>query len=323
MRQFGRKGFYLKNAAVIEHLFHVDTIVFDKTGTITTGNYGGMNFVGESLSENDLLLIKSLAFHSSHPLSKLLASSVDYSDLYPVEDFREIPSMGITGMVDGVKINLGSSYFVTGRQQGKESQGSEVWVSLQNSLRGYFRIGNEYRAGLSKLVEGLKATYELHLLTGDNDAEKSKLRHIFGNESHLHFSQSPTDKLNYIRKMQEVGKKVLMIGDGLNDAGALKESYVGIVIADNVFNFSPACDAILQASQFYNLLKFINFTKRSMKIAWMGFGISFLYNIVGLSFAVQGNLTPIVAAILMPISSVSVVAFASFYVSLSAKRFRL
>ena len=110
-----------------------------------------------------------------------------------------------------------------------------------------------------------------------------------------------------------------MIGDGLNDAGALNESDVGIVIADNVFNFSPACDAILDSKRFASLDKYIGFTHQSMKIVYAGFGISFLYNLIGLSFAVQGNLSPIVAAILMPISSVSVVVFASFSVSLRAK----
>jgi Cu+-exporting ATPase len=112
-----------------------------------------------------------------------------------------------------------------------------------------------------------------------------------------------------------------MIGDGLNDAGALNESNVGIVIADNVFNFSPACDAILQSDQFPKLDEFIRFTNQSLKIVKAGFLISFLYNLVGLSFAGQGNLTPIVAAILMPISSVSVVVFASFSVSLASKKF--
>jgi Cu+-exporting ATPase len=172
---------------------------------------------------------------------------------------------------------------------------------------------------LYELIQKIKKTHELHLLTGDNNAEKANLIHFFEKEENLHFNQSPTDKLNYIRKLKQEGKKVLMIGDGLNDAGALNESNVGIVIADNVFNFSPACDAILQSKQFGKLDKFIQFTHRSMSIVKAGFLISFLYNLVGLSFAVQGNLTPIVAAILMPISSVSVVAFASFSVHLSAK----
>jgi len=322
MRQFGRKGFYLKNTAVIEHLYKVDTVVFDKTGTITNAQSSDIRFVGKDLTAEQLLMIKSLAFHSSHPLSKTIYNSIDGDELITVTDFREIPSLGVTGIINGIRINLGSRYFVTGEASDDENLKTEVWVFLENEIAGHFQLENEYRPGLHELIQKLNKTHELHLLTGDNDAEKANLVKFFGTEKNLHFNQSPTDKLDYIRSLQKQGKKVLMIGDGLNDAGALNESNVGIVIADNVFNFSPACDAILQSKQFARLNQFIQFTHQSMKIVKAGFLISFLYNLVGLSFAVQGALTPIVAAILMPISSVSVVLFASFSVSLSAKGFK-
>jgi len=319
MRQFGRKGFYLKNTAVIENLYKVDTVVFDKTGTITNAQLSDIRFVGKELSQEQLLMIKSLAFHSSHPLSKTIFNFIQTSELLQVSDFQEIPSLGISGKIDGVKINMGSKFFVSGDKEENKNLKTEVWVYIQDSVAGYFQLENEYRPGLGELIQKLRETHELHLLTGDNDAEKANLVRFFGAEKNLHFNQTPTDKLNYIRNLQKRGKKVLMIGDGLNDAGALNESNVGIVVADNVFNFSPACDAILQSDKFANLDKYMRFTHRSIKIVYAGFLISFMYNLVGLSFAVQGTLTPIVAAILMPISSVSVVVFASFSVSLSAK----
>ncbi len=319
IRQFGRKGFYLKNTAVIENLNHTDTVVFDKTGTITKAQLSEIRFVGKELSSNQLRMIKSLAFHSSHPLSKTVYNSIEEDNLLEVTDFQEIPSMGISGFVNGIRINLGSRFFVSGVKTKEENLKTEVWISIDNTISGHFQLENEYRTGLKELIEKLGRTHELHLLTGDNEAEKENLIQYFGTSQNLHFNQSPTDKLNYIRNLQKKGRKVIMIGDGLNDAGALNESNVGIVIADNVFNFSPACDAILQSKQFSNLDKFIHFTNQSLKIVKFGFLISFLYNIIGLSFAVQGNLTPIVAAILMPISSVSVVAFASFSVRLSAR----
>jgi Cu+-exporting ATPase len=322
MRQFGRKGFYLKNSAVIEHLHKVDTVVFDKTGTITNAQLSGIRFVGNDLNREQLQQIKSLAFHSSHPLSKTISNFISEEQMLEVTGFQEIPSLGITGIVNGIRINMGSRYFVSGEKSGEESLKTEVWVFVKDQILGYFQLENEYRPGLKELIGNLKSKYELHLLTGDNEAEKANLLVYFGNEKNLHFNQTPTDKLNYIRSLQKQGKNVLMIGDGLNDAGALNESNVGIVIADNVFNFSPACDAILQSKKFEHMAQFIGFTNRSMKIVYAGFAISFLYNLVGLSFAVQGNLSPIVAAILMPISSVTVVAFASFSVSLSAKSFR-
>lgn len=322
IRQYGRKGFYLKNTAVIEHLYKVDTVVFDKTGTITNAQSTDIRFVGKELTAEQRLMIKSLAFHSSHPLSKTIFHSIEEDEILEVKDFQEIPSLGISGLVNGIRINMGSRYFVTGEMSTEENLKTEVWIYLKNAVAGHFQLENEYRPGLQDLIRKLQKTHELHLLTGDNDAEKDNLIQFFGNDKSLHFNQSPTDKLNYIRKLQQEGRKVLMIGDGLNDAGALNESNVGIVIADNVFNFSPACDAILQSKQFGNLDKLIQFTYRSMTVVKLGFLISFLYNVVGLSFAVQGNLTPIVAAILMPISSVSVVAFASFSIHLSAKGYR-
>ncbi len=319
MRQFGRRGFYLKNTAVIEHLQKIDTVVFDKTGTITNAQSSGIRFVGDQLSDDQKLMIKSLAFHSSHPLSKTLYNSLEGDELFDVSNFQEIPSMGLSGNINGIRINMGSKYFVTGAKSDDENLKTEVWIFIDVSVAGYFQLENQYRDGLQNLIRKLGKNYELHLLTGDNEAERTNLIGYFGDEQRLHFNQSPTDKLEYVRSLQKRGKKVLMIGDGLNDAGALNESNVGIVIADNVFNFSPACDAILDSKRFANLDKFIGFTRQSMKIVFAGFGISFLYNLVGLSFAVQGNLSPIVAAILMPISSVSVVVFASFSVSLRAK----
>ncbi len=323
MRQFGRRGFYLKNTAVIEHLQRVDTVVFDKTGTITNARQSEVQFMGNDLSPEQKLMVKSLAFHSSHPLSKTLCNSIEGEQLLDVTDFQEIPSMGLSGKINDVRINLGSKYFVTGSKTDDENMKTEVWVFINDSVAGYFQFENEYRKGLKELIGKLERNYELHLLTGDNEAEKPNLISYFGNSRSLHFNQSPTDKLEYVRNLQKQGKNVLMIGDGLNDAGALNESNVGIVIADNVFNFSPACDAILDSKRFANLYKYIDFTRQSMKIVYAGFGISFLYNLVGLSFAVQGNLSPIVAAILMPVSSVSVVVFASFSVSLRAKFLKL
>ena len=147
------------------------------------------------------------------------------------------------------------------------------------------------------------------VLSGDNEGEKANLEEIFGQESIFNFQQSPIDKLNYIQQLQEKGGKVLMLGDGLNDSGALQQAEVGLAITENTNNFTPACSAILEANYFMQLEKYLRFSKYAVKIVWASFGISFLYNFVGLFFAVQGQLSPIIAAILMPISSLTVISF--------------
>lgn len=118
--------------------------------------------------------------------------------------------------------------------------------------------------------------------------------------------------MKFVEDLKKEGKVVLMMGDGLNDAGAFMNSDIAVSIADDVYHFSPAGDAIIKASEFKHFSKFLSFSKKSLTIVKLSFIISFVYNIIGLSFALTGNLSPVVAAILMPVSSVSVVAFATF-----------
>jgi Cu+-exporting ATPase len=265
-------------------------------------------------------MIKSLVRHSTHPLSAALYQNLEGDDRYDVENFREIPAMGISGMIKKVKINVGSQKFVTGKEDEETGLKTQVYVNINNTTLGYFQLENKYRKGLKEVINDLGNSYDLHLLTGDNEAERVNLIPLFSSENRLHFNQSPADKLKYIQQLKTAGKTVLMIGDGLNDAGALNESHVGITIADDVYHFSPACDAILESEKFRRLNKYIHFTGSSMNVVKISFIISFLYNVFGIYFAVQGLLTPVIAAILMPISSVSVVAFATFMISFLAKR---
>jgi P-type Cu+ transporter len=319
MRQFGQRGFYIKNTDVIEKLRNINTIIFDKTGTITINSTMKTQFIGNELNDEQLSIIKSLASNSSHPLSATVKDSIGTNDTFLVKDYQEYPSLGISGIVNDKRVNMGSCKFVTGKDDPSPSS-TNVYVFIENSVLGYFKIENSYRSGLKTVINRLQKHYKLILLSGDNDAEKKNLKPLFGAESNLKFNQSPEDKMRFVEERKKHGEKVLMIGDGLNDAGALMESDIGLTIADDIYSFSPACDGIIESSKFSQLPDLINFSRTSILIVIISFIISFIYNFIGLYFAVQGNLSPIIAAILMPLSSVSVVAFATFSINYLAGR---
>jgi len=317
MRLFGNAGLYLKKAGVVEKLANFTTIVFDKTGTITHSNQQKCSFEGIELTPNEILLVKSLTRHSSHPLSIIIYNL--YPDIQPIEvdDYEEYPAQGISGTIDGKVIRMGSESFIRGSKSNENITASTVYLSINNQEKGFFKILPAYRAQLEQLIKKLVLSgKDIHLISGDNDSEKANLIHLFPNEKLLHFNQSPDDKLNYIRTLTQQGKKVLMIGDGLNDAGALRESYTGITIADDIYHFTPACDAILKADKFSLLHEFIQYSHWSLKVVRMSLVLSFMYNFIGLYFAVSGQLSPIIAAILMPASSITVVGFVTLFTSL-------
>ncbi len=311
MRLFGKKGLYIKNTNVIERLSHVDTIVFDKTGTLTKPNESKIVFLGDKLTDAETDAVFSLAKQSTHPLSIAVSHYYKNRAYHQPVHVVEVAGRGIFGKVNGLDIKLGSEEYVTNTEAIREQAESVVYASIDNKLIGYYKISNLYRDGFEKVITILKKDFELYLISGDNDSESENLAEYFGKDNML-FNQKPGDKAEFIEALQGKGHTVLMTGDGLNDAGALMQSDVALTIADKVYHFSPASDAVLEADKFQDLASFIRFTNTSLNIVKVSFLISFLYNIIGIAFAITGNLSPIIAAILMPISSVSVVAFATF-----------
>ena len=321
LRIFGKNKFYLKNTFIIEKLAAVNTIVFDKTGTITENNSSSVEFIGEELNDDEKTFIKSVVRNSAHPLSAAIFNFIDSKIIKNIDLYDEQPGKGVHAIINGNEIKLGSKIFVTkGLKQFYDDYSTKVFLSINEVTKGYFNITNKYRNGLNETISELEHNYELALLSGDNEGEKEKLRIFFGTDNELHFRQSPQDKLDFILRLQESGKKVLMIGDGLNDAGALKQSDVGISVSDNTNNFSPACDGIMDSKSFYRLKDFIKFSNSSMKIIFSSFILSLVYNIIGLWFAFQGTLSPLIAAILMPVSSISAVVFTTVLTNILAKR---
>ena len=321
---YGRKKLYLKNANVIEALGKVDTIVLDKTGTLTHHHAADIRFEGDLLSAEEKSMVQAVAAQSTHPLSKMISRSLmaDQQEGLSLEAFQELSGKGLEATVNHRQVRIGSSSFI--REDGSlELAEPGVHIRFDDEVKGRFVINNMYRDGIAEMASQLKAAgYDVHLLSGDNDTERKNLAALFGEDLHVLFRQSPQDKLEYIKKLQLQGKNVMMLGDGLNDAGALRQAQVGIAVTDATNLFSPASDGILDGSQVGQLAQMLRYAKTGKRIVTVSFILSILYNIVGLSFATQAKLSPLIAAILMPASSISIVVLVSVYARITARRIR-
>jgi Cu+-exporting ATPase len=324
MRIFGKNGFYVKNPGVIQHLATITHIVFDKTGTLTHDKEASVTFVGNPLTEEEKQLVKSITSQSTHPLSRKVNQFLGQVRPAKVNEYKEITGAGVEGIVMDNYIRLGSRNFVGMEEvSGSSKAASRVYLSVNYAYKGYFELQNQYRTGFADVLGKLKSAFKLSLLSGDHVVDLPLLLPVFENRNNMHFEQSPADKLNHICKLQSQGDHVLMIGDGLNDAGALKQSDVGMVLTEDVHAFFPACDVLVDAKNFNRLENFIRFSRTSVDIVKVSFLLSMVYNTIGVGLAAAGQLSPVFAAIFMPLSSMSVVAFAVGMSSLFAERRKL
>jgi Cu+-exporting ATPase len=345
-RILARRGVFLKNPYVIEALARVDAIVFDKTGTLTATGTSPVRWEGTPLSEAEERWLYSMTRHSTHPCVVRIGEAIAGEHFpEPVQSFLETAGRGMEGRVAQNEIWLGSAaWFETrginaGRMslapQGSEPDvsnpverggnssvvsGSAVHVAINGKYRGCYLLAGALRPRTGELLSSLSAAHELALLSGDNEKEHDRFSGLFAPSAHLRFNQSPHDKLGFIRGLQESGRTVMMVGDGLNDAGALKQSDVGVAVTENVSCFSPASDVILTAGMLSCVDGVLRFAKGAVRVVQASFLVSSIYNIVGIGIAASGNLSPVVCAILMPLSSLTVVAFACVVTTWLGKR---
>jgi Cu+-exporting ATPase len=325
-RWLARLDVFLRNALILERLAKVDAIVFDKTGTLTAAGGKAITFDGSSLNETERHWMASLARHSTHPHSVSIAQSFEIlSAPESVSAFRETPGSGIEGTIQGHSLLLGSIDWLGSRGvRLTKTPGTDhtaaVHLAIDSRHRAAFRVSGTLRRDLGQLFQKLAGRYDLALLSGDNAREREAFRALLGSSATLKFNQSPIDKLGFIQHLQQSGRTVMMVGDGLNDAGALRQADVGVAVVEEIGVFSPASDVILAAGRVAQLFEILALARRSAALVRISFGISSLYNCVGISIAAAGLLSPLTCAVLMPLSSVSVVLFSCTMTSLAARK---
>jgi Cu+-exporting ATPase len=324
-RVLARRNIFLKNPYIIETLAKVDSVVFDKTGTLTAAGAGSVAWRGDTLNENESRWIYAMTRQAIHPLAARLREvfpQIQSSEI--VRSFRETPGAGMEGNVGGHEICMGSQNWLEVRNIPRVAEseasravragsvinkGSLVHIAIDGRYRGHFVLESSIRPAVDRLLKQLSGGPSLTLLSGDNELDRDRFQTLFGPQTLIRFNQSPLEKLSFIHGLQKQGKIVMMVGDGLNDAGALKQSDVGVAVVENISAFSPASDVIMAASMVPSLAAVLKFSKQSMSVVRGAFFISARYNVLGIGIAASGRLSPIICAILMPLSSVTVVVF--------------
>jgi len=324
LRILGRRQFYLKNTQVIEALRTVQYTVVDKTGTITTRKKGDLEFHGKNIGKGEMQALRTVAGQSIHPVSQLICRYLDGQGTAPlplsdIHHWEETAGQGIRGTIDGICYRIGSREYC-GAGHLPATGGDGAWASAGDQVLGFFSITQYLRPGTEAVLRKLRERGPVVLLSGDNDRESAALTPLFGTDQNMYFRKSPKDKLQFIKDLQAEGQTVLMIGDGLNDAGALKQGDVGVVITEDTNNFTPASDAVLHADSYPLLPAMLDFAHRSVRLVYGAYILAFAYNLVGLSYATQGTLSPLIAAILMPLSSITIVLYGIAGSNLLAKR---
>ena len=309
MTVLGRAGLYLKHASVVMDLARTDTIVFDKTGTLTTTGGADAGAEPPPLDPASWRLVQALASHSIHPISRALAGPTVAG--MPVENVREEPGLGVSGLVNGHRVAIGSAAFVAAEMgHAIDNAAGATWAAVDGARPQPLRVGADLRPGAEAAVASLARDLEAWLLSGDRVPDASSLwPSLFGDR--VWFRQSPEDKLAVVTSLRDAGRRVLMVGDGLNDAGALAAAHAGIAVSDDTACLVPACDAVLQGARVADMPALLRYARRTPAVIAFCFAVSVIYNVVGVGLALAGALTPLAAAILMPVSSMTIVGLAT------------
>ncbi|TXF91040.1 HAD-IC family P-type ATPase [Neolewinella aurantiaca] len=309
-RLLARSGYYFRGPAVIERLGKTDTFVFDKTGTLTEEQKDTeLTFVMPRSADYEAVFL-AMARQSSHPRSQAISEALasgEQSHVHPrIGNVTERTGQGILLEHQGHNFRIGSPAFC-GFPHYQEGTFAVVDDLLCFSLKAQQTV---LRDGIDEMLYSVGESGDTWLLSGDQPPADPFWEPYLAPEKIL-FRQTPFNKRSHINDLQRRNAHVLMVGDGLNDAGALATANVGLAVNEDEARFNPACDGIVKSDRLTSLPDVLLASGRMKWVMIITYLLAFAYNVVGLSYAVTGALSPVIAAILMPLSSVTIVIVAS------------
>ncbi len=297
-----RKGMLIKHSTALERLSQVDTVVFDKTGTLTAGTPELEN--AGAVSDEDFGVALALAMGSSHPLSQAIVAAGQAAGVRParLSEIEEVPGYGTQGQLDGTLVRLGRASWV-GAQAGAQTS---AHLAIGAAAPQAFLFADSLRAGAEEAVAALKESgREVVLISGDTTGAVEALAVRLGIEKWV-AEALPEDKAHRVQDMAAAGKHVLMVGDGLNDTAALAAAHVSISPASALDAARVASDIVLLGGDLSPIPDALITSQSAIRRIRENFRIATVYNIVAVPLAVAGLATPLIAALAMSLSSITV-----------------
>ncbi len=295
-------GVLVKSPDALERLADIDTIIFDKTGTLTLGEPELAN-AGE-IAPDSLALAAALARQSRHPLARAVARAAEGLAVPHVSDVSEMPGFGLEATLDGHQVRLGSRRW-TGVDDAPAAAGPELWLARADAPAVRFAFADTLRPDAKETAQTLAASYDLRLLSGDTEATTAAIAGELG-LTQWAAEQTPADKIARIEQAADDGATVLMVGDGLNDAPALKAAHVSMSPASAADISQTAADFVFQGERLAPVEQTVDTARKARALVFQNFGLALAYNLVAVPLAVSGYVTPLIAAIAMSASSLTV-----------------
>ncbi len=292
-----RKGIYLRSGDALERFAEVDHLVFDKTGTLTLGTPTLVSTHGDELAD-----AAHLARASRHPLSRAIVAVAGAGPI--ASDVKEMPGLGVEGEIEGKRCRLGSADWV-GVERSAATSGPTLWFASGDAAPVQFLFRDQLQSDAGDVFADLRAHgFEMEILSGDaSEAVERVAAEI--DISDWHAQVSPQDKVDRLSALTDADKKVLMVGDGLNDAGALAMAHASLAPGGAMDVSQSASDAVY-AGGLSSIVTILKVAKRTKRVMLQNFGLAAAYNMIAVPIAVTGHVTPLIAAIAMSASSLIV-----------------